>query len=262
MTVIVEVRVPALEFELGRVLRMEDSSSIELEQLVPSGGASVPLFWIHDEQRAAFLETVERHPTVDDLGVIDDFDEHALVTMEWDIHRDHLFEAIAANDGQILRAVGGPETWKFELRFPSRESLADFSTDCEDAQIPFEVIRVYNPVEPRTSRWYGLTEPQLEAITLAVERGYYDIPRRCTTKELAEELGISDQAVTERLRRAIVTLVSNAILRGGGLIAERRRGPSCPGFGPTGAATEGLIDGSSRANGTSRDPTIVHQADN
>ncbi|WP_249361517.1 helix-turn-helix domain-containing protein [Haloterrigena sp. H1] len=34
--------------------------------------------------------------------------------------------------------------------------------------------------------------------------GYYDIPRGCTTAELADELGISDQAVTERLRRAIV----------------------------------------------------------
>jgi len=32
------------------------------------------------------------------------------------------------------------------------------------------------------------------------------------TVELAETLGISDQAVTERLRRAIVRLVTNTIL--------------------------------------------------
>ncbi|GAB3704987.1 helix-turn-helix domain-containing protein [Halorubrum pallidum] len=38
--------------------------------------------------------------------------------------------------------------------------------------------------------------------------GYYEIPRGCTTKELADELEISDQAVTERLRRAIVALVT------------------------------------------------------
>jgi len=50
-----------------------------------------------------------------------------------------------------------------------------------------------------------LSEPQREALTLAVRRGYYDIPRGCTTAELADELGISDQAVTERLRRAIGT---------------------------------------------------------
>lgn len=41
--------------------------------------------------------------------------------------------------------------------------------------------------------------------------GYYDIPRGCTTKELADELGISDQAVTERLRRAIGSLVRHTL---------------------------------------------------
>jgi hypothetical protein len=47
---------------------------------------------------------------------------------------------------------------------------------------------------------------------VAVEAGYHDIPRTCTTVELADKLGISDQAVTERLRRAIVNLVSNTLL--------------------------------------------------
>jgi predicted DNA binding protein len=43
---------------------------------------------------------------------------------------------------------------------------------------------------------------------LTVLKGYYDIPRGCTTNELADDLGISDHAVTERLRRAIVMLVT------------------------------------------------------
>jgi predicted DNA binding protein len=46
---------------------------------------------------------------------------------------------------------------------------------------------------------------------LAVRRGYYDIPRRTSMGELAAELGISDQAVSERLRRAIVALVRNTM---------------------------------------------------
>ncbi|RLM81550.1 helix-turn-helix domain-containing protein, partial [Halobellus sp. Atlit-38R] len=62
------------------------------------------------------------------------------------------------------------------------------------------------------SQWYGLSEPQREALTLAVQMGYYDIPRGCTTQELASELGISDQAVTERLRRAIGAFVRRALL--------------------------------------------------
>lgn len=72
--------------------------------------------------------------------------------------------------------------------------------------------RIYNPSKPEVGPWYGLTAPQREALLLAVHRGYYNIPRQCTTVELAEQLDISDQAVTERLRRAIVTLTTNTLL--------------------------------------------------
>ena len=50
-----------------------------------------------------------------------------------------------------------------------------------------------------------------EALVLAVERGYYDIPRQCTTAQLAAVLGVSDQAVSERLRRGIATLVEGTL---------------------------------------------------
>jgi predicted DNA binding protein len=56
-----------------------------------------------------------------------------------------------------------------------------------------------------------VTGPQREALVLAVERGYYDIPRRCSTAELAAVLGVSDQAVSERLRRGIATLVERTL---------------------------------------------------
>jgi len=97
------------------------------------------------------------------------------------------------------------------VRFASHESLSDFTSFCEDDGLDLEVTRVYNPTKPDAGPWYGLTEPQREAIDLAVTKGYYDIPRECTTKDLADELGISDQAVTERLRRAIVSLVSHTL---------------------------------------------------
>jgi predicted DNA binding protein len=49
-------------------------------------------------------------------------------------------------------------------------------------------------------------------VSLAVRGGYYGIPRGTSTQELADELGISAQAVTERLRRGVATLVNNTLL--------------------------------------------------
>ena len=212
MSVIAEFRISSADFELGRILDVEGITSIELENLVPIGEATVPLFWIHNSTRDSFLESVQRHPAVTSAAEVDVFDDRTLVTLDWDANHDHLFEGISESGGQLLSAVGTPETWEFELRFPDHDALSEFRTHCEDAQISLEVQRVYNPTKPDAGPWYGLTELQREAIMLAVQTGYYDIPRGCTTKELADELGISDQAVTERLRRAIASLVRHTLV--------------------------------------------------
>lgn len=208
MSVIVEFRVPSTDFELGRILTVEGMSSIELESLVPTGDAAVPLFWIQDSPRDSFLERIKRHPAVNDASVVDTFEDRTLFTLDWDAERDRVFEGISEHDGQLLSALGTSESWEFELRVASHDTLSDFMAYCEEANLPLTITRVYNPTKPDAGPWYGLTEPQREAMVLAVQMGYYDIPRGCTTKELAEELGISDQAVTERLRRAIVTLAT------------------------------------------------------
>lgn len=208
MSVIAEFRVPAADFELGRILSVEGITSVELESLVPVGEATVPLFWIHNSTRDSFVKSIQRHPAVNSASEVDVFEDRTLFTLDWDAKQDYIFQGISEHGGQLLKAVGTPEAWDFELRFPSHDDLSAFTTHCEDAQISLEMVRVYNPTKPDVGPWYGLTEPQREALRLAVQRGYYDIPRGSTTKELADELGISDQAVTERLRRAIVALVS------------------------------------------------------
>nr|WP_222863711.1 helix-turn-helix domain-containing protein [Natronococcus pandeyae] len=42
----------------------------------------------------------------------------------------------------------------------------------------------------------------------AVRHGYFEIPRRISLEELAAELGVTHQALSERLRRASDTLAA------------------------------------------------------
>jgi predicted DNA binding protein len=212
MSVITEIRIPSNDFELGQILSLEQASAIELETLVPSGDATVPLFWVYEPVKSGFLDTVERYPTVNSVTEVDRFEDRTLFRIDWDASQDHLFQCILEQEGQVLSATGSPERWDFEIRFTDREALSQCQTCCEDAHISPEITRIYNPTDPEAGSWYGLSEPQREALILAVRRGYYDIPRGCTTAELANELGISDQAVTERLRRAIGAFGRNALL--------------------------------------------------
>ena len=72
-------------------------------------------------------------------------------------------------------------------------------------------------MEGEPSDRFGLTDEQYEALTMACETGSVDVPRATDLDELAAELDISHQALSERLRRAQATLVRETLLVGEGM---------------------------------------------
>jgi hypothetical protein len=212
MAVIVHLRIPANSFELGRILELEVGGRIELENMVPLGEKAVPFFSVGDAVRESFEKSVSKHPSVDSIVEVTRHNGERLYSLDWDVSRDIFFQGIIELKGQLVSASGTTDWWEFELRFPTHEGLSEFKEYCSNAHISLEVGRVYNPVRPETGMWYGVTEAQRETLMRAVRGGYYSIPRRMSTQDLADDLGISDQAVTERLRRAIVTLTENTLI--------------------------------------------------
>lgn len=161
---------------------------------------------------AGFEQRVRDHPSVAGLREVSQHDAERLYGLDWEMGRDLFFQGVLETGAQLLSARGGPSTWEFELRFPSHEALSDFQEFCSNAYIDLEVGRIYNPTRPDAGLWYGLSPAQRDTLVRAVEGGYYSIPREMSTKDLAGEFDISDQAVTERLRRAILTLVENSLV--------------------------------------------------
>ena len=212
MSVIAHLRIPADSFELGRILQLKKEASIRLENLVPLGERAVPFFVVENEVGEDFQERVSEHPSVERITLVNEHDDRTLYGLDWNVARDAFFKGILEAGANLLEGHGTADTWEFEIRFPDHARLSEFQEYCSNAQISLDVGRIYNPTRPEAGMWYGLTEPQREALMRAVEGGYYSIPRQMSTKDLAEELGISDQAVTERLRRAIVTLVENTLV--------------------------------------------------
>jgi hypothetical protein len=212
MSVIVELSLPAAEFELGRILAVEDGASVTLETMVPLGDRSIPFFRLRDSTGESFERAVSQHAAVEDIHAVNAHDGETLYALDWEISDDAFLAGVGAMEGYLLAATGTAETWVFELRFPSHDALSAFQEHCTDMDVHVDVERIYNPTRPDAGPWYGLTPRQREVLVRAVEAGYYSIPRRISTKELAEEFDISDQAVTERLRRAIDTLVANTLV--------------------------------------------------
>lgn len=213
MSVLVELEVDAQDFELGRVFStLTPATKIELESLVPVPGATTPMVWISNGEHDLLEERIGTHPTVGAVEQIETLSERSLYALEWSLEYDHLFRHFRDENVDILTVTGSPDAWQFTLRFRRHELLSDFQEYCESIQIGFKVLSVYNIPEQPSENAFGITQPQQEALILAVREGYYDIPRGCNTNDLAGQLGISDQAVTERLRRAVATLTRNTVM--------------------------------------------------
>ncbi|PSP74718.1 hypothetical protein BRC86_04950 [Halobacteriales archaeon QS_3_64_16] len=113
----------------------------------------------------------------------------------------------------ILRAEGTADRWEFEFRFPDGGSLSSFQAACREADVGLDVQRVYDLAEEGFSpEERTLTPAQREVLTAAVEGGYFAVPRETNLVEIGEELDISDQAVGERMRRAMGELARAAVI--------------------------------------------------
>ncbi len=212
MSVIVELSLPAAGFQLGRILSTEGETTVSLETMVPLGDRSVPFFRAFGPARKAFEAEAREHHSVSEIHAVTAHDGETLYALDWDISEGSFLDDVLSLDGHVMEAMGGSDTWEFQLRFPTHSALSTFQESCFEADTQIDIKRIYNPTKPDAGPWYGLTTPQRETLSYAVEKGYYSLPRRRSTQDIAEEFSISDQAVTERLRRAIDTLVTNTLL--------------------------------------------------
>jgi len=211
MSVIVDLEVPSQQFELGRILYMKGDTNVVLETMVPLGERTVPFFRVRGGAND-FEKSVDGHEEVTNVHVVSSHDEEVLYALDWEISDDTFFEGLIEAKAILLDVRGVADTWTFELRFESHDSLSAFQEHCSEHTIPIDVLRLYNPTKPGASPWYGLSSQQRRALSLAVEEGYYSIPRDISTKELADRFDISDQAMVERLRRATRNLVTATLL--------------------------------------------------
>lgn len=112
----------------------------------------------------------------------------------------------------MLDAVGVGEFWEFELRFSTHTALSEFHSRCEEAGLPIAITHIYRPSDAESTARYGLTGVQYDTLLQALEQGYFNIPREVSSEELATQFKISDQAVTERIRRRVTNVLTHILV--------------------------------------------------
>jgi predicted DNA binding protein len=211
MGVILEFSVRPEGFKLGKILHLGPETEVRVEQLVPVGDKVMPFSWVSGDTDS-FEVRAEEDGMEYSVVLTDEKNDRKLYRLEWEEEDDPLVQAVLDSGGAVLDAEGTHDEWSFRVRFRERERLSDFHEYCIDHGVPIEVKRMYNPIEVSGSSRTGMTQTQVETLVDAYEEGYFDIPRGTTLVELSEGYGVSDQAVSERLRRATAELIEKSLM--------------------------------------------------
>lgn len=112
----------------------------------------------------------------------------------------YLFPPLGVRDGKIKFSFLG-----------SPEQVKAFMEGIDSIGMHYRVLLLtdlnFSPISPLNK----LTEKQREVLITAYKLGYYDIPRKINSEELAKRMGLVDSTVVEHLRKAEHSLVKQII---------------------------------------------------
>ena len=120
------------------------------------------------------------------------------------------YEALVEHDVLLSGCTGTADGWEVKLTAPSHGALTAVYERWQALGVDTDVVSVGGE-EVNSRPADGLTDSQREALVRAAETGYFSVPRQTTLGAMAEGLSVSDQAVSERIRRGTYRLVQDNV---------------------------------------------------
>lgn len=116
------------------------------------------------------------------------------------VKRGYLFPPIGIREGKVKISFLGDE-----------KQVREFLDKIDKAKIRYKVVMLtdaaFSPISPLNQ----LTEKQQKVLITAYKLGYYDIPRKINSEQLAKKLDMSTSTLVEHLRKAERYLLANIL---------------------------------------------------
>ena len=210
MSVIVEFSLAPEHLSFAPTLSTAPSVELDIEQEYAHSALPVVFCWVRGEDLDTFEEALADDGTVADIEQFAESGDRRL-------YRARLTGAapVVTYDAWIELGAArldmhyADDRWHTRMRFPDRVALSEFRDFCDAHVLEFRLTKLYHADPERGPAQDRPTTCQRETLRLAHERGYFEIPREATLADLANELDVSDQAVSERLRRGCGQLVGD-----------------------------------------------------
>jgi len=209
MCTIVNATVPTTEFALQGTFEGTPLAKFEtVRTAAHDTGQPVPFLWATAPDPDAMEAALRADATTETVRRFFHMDERRLYRIEWQSQTCSRLRTLLENDGTLLEATACDGRWEFKLLFPDHCAASRTYHHCQDRDVDLTVRQVKNNTGLLTDGGNSLSKEQREALVTAFQTDYYRVPRGVTQVELAKNLELSHQALSERLRRGHQELIS------------------------------------------------------
>ena len=147
------------------------------------------------------IDDIKLHPSVLEFSVLEKYENRVKINIK--TVDPYLIYAIIKNGILIdfpVRLSEGLAIWKLVA---TRKRINDLLLQFEERGINFSLLRILNSDYSIDEEETKLNPEESKVMKKAIKLGFFDIPRRISLEELANELGKSKSALSVRLRKII-----------------------------------------------------------
>lgn len=173
---------------------------------------SLLVFWATGDDLDGFASALQEDETVEAVRDLGEVAGRKWLWVEL-TPEEVAYWKMAELGAVLLTASATHRGWTVAVRFPSREALVAYRQFCREQGYGFSLDGLYRESDRQSDGTFGLSDPQREFLEVAVAEGYFEVPRRVSLSELADQFDISDQAASQRLRRGLAALLDRTLMR-------------------------------------------------
>ena len=179
-------------------VRMEISHFLPYDLEKSIGNSAIEIMHYDTEK---IIEVIRRHPSVFEFSILEK--EENRVTFNIKTKDPYLLYAIIKCGVLVDFPVRVEDGFAFWRLVSSRERIDRLLTLFEQKKINFELLRIgispYNLEDDKNK----LTLDELNILEKAISLGFFEIPRKISLEDLANQLGKSKSALSVMLRKII-----------------------------------------------------------
>ncbi|HET7322876.1 MAG TPA: helix-turn-helix domain-containing protein [Halococcus sp.] len=210
-TTTARLELPAAEFALSDLFERVPSAHIKCEPVVANSGDRALVVIRTDMRDHDTVETaLRRDSSVGMIECLNECMEGWVYQLTWANRAHEIVQRVLAEDVTLLSAQAREGQWHVRLVAPTRSAFATAYEAIEDLGCTPECQSISTFDDRRMNR-PNLTDKQREALVEAFEADYYNLPQDAIMDVVADEFGITYQALSERLHRAYSRLVERTL---------------------------------------------------